>query len=99
MSPSGGETTREAMAAALREGMPLSARDLSGMLSISEREVRAHLDHVRRSVERQGERFVVEPARCKKCGFAFESRKKVTIPSRCPKCKNERIEPPRFSVR
>jgi len=97
VSDAASETTREKLVAALRDG-PFSARDLSGMIGISERDVRSHLDHVRRSVERQGERFVVEPAHCKKCGFAFESRKKVSIPSRCPKCKAERIEPPRFAI-
>ncbi len=93
-----GKTTRAKLADALREG-PASARDLSQMVGISERDVRSHLDHVRRSVERGGERFIVEPAHCKKCGFSFESRKKVGIPSRCPKCKAERIEPPQFSIR
>ncbi|HHH29935.1 MAG TPA: transcriptional regulator [Polyangiaceae bacterium] len=93
----GDQTTREKLAEALRAG-PVSARDLSQMVGISEREVRSHLEHVRRSIERGGERFVVEAAHCKKCGFAFESRKKMGIPSRCPKCKAERIEPPRFAV-
>lgn len=91
------ETKRESIANALREA-PLSTRDLSTMLSMSERDVKSHLDHVKRSVEAAGERFVVTPASCKKCGFSFEGRKKTGAPSRCPECRAERIEPPRYAV-
>ena len=91
------ETKREQIIAALREGA-LNTRDLSMMLSMSEREVKGHLEFVRKSVEGGGERFVVTPASCKGCGFSFDDRKKAKAPSRCPKCKAQRIEPPRYAV-
>jgi len=40
-------------------------------------------------------KFKIYPSRCKKCGFAFKQDKLVIkIPSKCPKCKSEMIEPP-----
>ena len=92
------QTKRESIIAALREGSQ-NTRDLSAMLGMSERDVKGHLEHVRKSVEGAGERFVVTPAVCKQCGFSFDDRKKAKAPSRCPKCKAQRIEPPRYEVR
>jgi transcriptional regulator len=33
-----------------------------------------------------------------KCGFIFAKRDRLTPPSRCPRCKNEYVENPRFSI-
>lgn len=85
------------MAAALRE-QEMTAQDLSGRLSIREREVAEHLQHLSRSLARGPERLVVVPARCLKCGFVFAERERFAKPSRCPACKSERIEPPRFAI-
>ncbi len=85
----------------LTEALLLDAatlRELSQATSMSEREVASHLPHVQKSAERAGHRFRVEPAQCSKCKFTFEQRSKAKTPSRCPKCKNERIVPARFSL-
>ena len=39
-------------------------------------------------------KLTIFPAECNRCGFVFEDRKKLHKPSRCPKCKNERISDP-----
>lgn len=89
-------TVRQSLGQAL-SSFPQSARELSALVGIPEKEVAEHLDHLARSLPRSGQRLVVAPARCKGCGFRFESSK-IRRPSRCPKCRRERIEAPRFSV-
>ena len=91
-------TIRQQIIAILEQGL-CDARDLSQELGISEKEVYAHLPHVRKSVAQKGKKLNIEPARCMACGFAFSNRNRVTRPGRCPKCKNQRIENPRFRVK
>jgi predicted Zn-ribbon and HTH transcriptional regulator len=91
-------TLRQALAVALRDG-PLSAHELSERVGVEERDVASHLEHLERSFKNTGQKLAVLPARCVACGFAFKDRARKGRPSRCPKCKSERIEPPRFSVR
>lgn len=92
-----GETLRQSIAAALR-GHTLSAREISEVVRISEREVAEHLAHLERSLAAAGERLEVEPASCKACGFTFDARVGRGRPSRCPKCKSERLSAPRYRV-
>jgi predicted Zn-ribbon and HTH transcriptional regulator len=87
-----GTTLRQSLLAALK-GPPATARDLSQLVRISEREVLDNLEHLAESVD-----LIVEPAQCKGCGFTFDGRSRMTKPSRCPECKSERIAPARFSV-
>jgi hypothetical protein len=96
--PERSSTAREAIAAALREGT-LTARDISARVGISEREVAEHLPHLERSLAHGEERLIVVPPACVKCGFVFEQRERHSKPSRCPKCKSERVAPPRFTIR
>jgi predicted Zn-ribbon and HTH transcriptional regulator len=91
------ETIRAAIAAEIR-GAPLSARELSERLGVSEREIGPHMQHLARSVRARGERLVLEPPRCLGCGFVFEDRGRPTKPGRCPDCRATRIAPPRFSI-
>ena len=91
-------TIREQLAAELRKGW-VTARQLSTLVRISEKVVPGHLEHVRKSAPGAGERFELEPAVCLKCDYVFEERGKLTLPSRCPRCKGERIDPPRFRLR
>ncbi|MBX7077659.1 MAG: transcriptional regulator [Nannocystaceae bacterium] len=92
------QTVRAALLEALRSPRPLAALELSSIVRISQREVADHLEHLQRSLAGSEERLVVEPARCNACEFEFESRDRLSRPSRCPKCKSERIDPPRFRV-
>lgn len=91
-----GRTIREALRDALDR--PRTMLELSQLLHQAEKELVGHLQHLQRSLPAQGARLVVEPAACKSCGHVFEDRTRLTKPSRCPVCKKERIEPPRFVV-
>jgi predicted Zn-ribbon and HTH transcriptional regulator len=91
------ETPRKAILRHLRSA-PASARDLSGLVGIAEKEIIGHLEHLRRSLRRGPERLTVLPAECIACGFVFVRRTRLTRPSACPRCRAERIEAPTFLV-
>jgi transcriptional regulator len=91
------ETVRQRLRTALA-GRTLSARDLSGMLSIPEREVYGHLEHLRRTLQASGRSFAVIPSRCRKCGFVFSKRDKLKKPGRCPQCRETLISEPLFCI-
>jgi predicted Zn-ribbon and HTH transcriptional regulator len=89
------DTVRHRIMTELAQG-PFSARDLSGLVGIPEKEVAGHLEHIRQSLHRTGRRLIVQPAECTKCGFVFEKRERLTRPSRCPVCKSESLHAPLF---
>ncbi len=90
-------TVRSALRAALGAG-PRTARELSAAVGVPEKQVAAHLEHLARSLRAAGERLRVEPARCGDCGFRFRKRDRLSRPSRCPVCRGERVEAPRFAI-
>ena len=91
------ETVRSALRQVLRE-RPLTAREISARVGISEKEVSGHLEHVARSLRHSSERLRVEPAQCLACAFVFKERTRLTKPSKCPVCRSERVDPPRFVI-
>lgn len=100
-----GETVRRKIRSLLEEAdAPLSAKEISAAAGIPEKDVGPHLEHLRRSLEGTGARegrgtpgrLAVEPARCNGCGFVFRKRERLRKPGRCPLCKGESIDPPRF---
>ncbi len=80
------------------EGVTLSAREISGKVSVSEKEVYAHLEHIQRSMADGNRRLNVIPAECIKCGFIFRKRERLKKPGRCPVCHGEHIQDPSFSI-
>jgi hypothetical protein len=76
----------------------LTAKDISQLLSIREKEVFAHLEHIAHSIAAEGYRLRIEPCRCLACGYVFEERKKFSRPGKCPKCRETRIKPPRYHI-
>jgi predicted Zn-ribbon and HTH transcriptional regulator len=74
-----------------------TAKDISRILGIREKEVYEHLPHVQRSLG-NAVSLIVEPARCMECDFIFTKRKRVTTPGRCPVCRSERISEPVFKI-
>ncbi len=91
------ETVRSSILSALASG-PVSAKEISGLVGIPEKEVAAHLEHIHLSLHRAGKRLIVQPAECVKCGFLFEKRERFSKPGKCPVCKSESIHAALFSV-
>jgi predicted Zn-ribbon and HTH transcriptional regulator len=93
--PESRATVRAALRDALRAG-PRTAHELSALVRVPEKQVAEHLEHLARSLRAAGERLDVEPARCLDCGFVFRKRDRLSRPSRCPLCRGERLDGPRF---
>lgn len=89
-------TVRQLIMAEIEKG-PMTARDLSKAIRISEKEAIAHMDHVAKSLHRP-KRLIIEPPVCNKCGFVFKDRRRFSSPSRCPECRHEGIQPPAFRI-
>ncbi|GAB4483481.1 MAG: transcriptional regulator [Thermodesulfovibrionales bacterium] len=92
-----GETLRHEIACALT-GQRLTAREISGQVRVSEKEVYSHLEHIRRTLSRTGRLLVVEPAVCQQCGFVFHKRERLTKPGKCPICHSQHLDAPLFEV-
>ncbi|MFQ5781254.1 MAG: transcriptional regulator [Nitrospiria bacterium] len=89
-------TLRKRIIAALEGGF-MTVRDLSKRLRASEKEIISHMGHVAKSLHRP-KRLIVAPSICDKCRFTFSDRHRFSSPSRCPRCRHERIRPPAFKV-
>ena len=92
------ETVRREIVSAI-EGRALSAREISGMVSIPEKAVCDHISHIQKTVHKTGRMLVVTPAECKQCGFVFKKREKLKKPGKCPICRAETIKEPLFSIK
>ena len=79
-------------------GQTLSAREISGIVKISEKEVYEHLDHIQRGTRNSRHPLIVAPAECKKCGFIFKKRERLKKPGKCPLCHSETVTEPLFSL-
>jgi predicted Zn-ribbon and HTH transcriptional regulator len=91
------DTVRRELLAELEDG-PLSALEISGRISISEKDVYEHLEHIRATLHRLGKRLAIQPAECVKCGFVFKKRERLKKPGKCPVCRSESIHAPLFSL-
>ncbi|MCK5426395.1 MAG: transcriptional regulator [Thermodesulfovibrionia bacterium] len=79
-------------------GQTLSAKEISAHVSVSEKEVYEHLDHIQKTVNKSGFTLIITPAECRKCGFVFRKREKMKKPGKCPVCRGELIKEPLFSI-
>ena len=96
-APEATQTVRQRIAELLR-GEELTAHEISQRAAVREREVADHLRHLEHTLAQAGERLRTLPPECVSCGFVFEARQKHSRPSRCPRCKSERLWPPRFRI-
>jgi predicted Zn-ribbon and HTH transcriptional regulator len=92
------DTIRKYMIALLEE-QTMSARDISAAIRISEKEVYEHLEHIRKTLNKDNAHLKVEPAQCEKCGFSFTKRGRLKKPGKCPLCRSSLILPPLFSIK
>lgn len=79
-------------------GVPLSAREISTEIGVPEKEIYRHLEHIRRSLQKENGHLKVTPATCKKCGFVFRKRERLHRPGKCPVCRGESITEPLFTI-
>lgn len=98
-----GGSIRQKIAKLLEEvEAPLSAEDIAYSVGIDVEEVYAHLPHVAKTIRRSSggrKSLLMVPPRCRKCGYVFKDLDRPKKPSKCPKCRSEWIEPPRFIIR
>jgi hypothetical protein len=91
------QTVRAAIREELLRGSA-TARELSERISVREKEIAEHLEHLTRSLRARGERLVVDPASCIACGYRFSRRTRLSRPGSCPECGSTRIDPPAFRI-
>ena len=89
-------TRREEIIEILKK-QEISAQELANMFRVIVKEIEEDLQHIAKSVRPDFE-LVMYPAACKNCGFVFKERSRIKKPSRCPKCKKEAIEFPKFRI-
>jgi transcriptional regulator len=65
---------------------PRTASSLARELGLHRRDIEEDLRHLVRSARAAGHRVIVEPARCKSCGFTF-GEEKLSKPGKCPQCR------------
>ena len=82
-------TGRQTLVELLAAG-PRTASSLARQLGLDRGRIEDDLRHAIRSATAAGQRVVIEPARCKACGFTFDSSR-LMKPGKCPSCKGTRV--------
>jgi len=55
---------------------------------------------IAKTLKNKGLQLTISPPSCKACGYVFRHKKTVLkIPSKCPKCREQRIEWPSIKVK
>jgi predicted Zn-ribbon and HTH transcriptional regulator len=73
------------------ETQPMTARQISQAVRISEKDVYFHLSFIEKTLRNQHKQFKTAPCTCLNCGFEFSHRKNFKKPGRCPGCRHSRI--------
>jgi predicted Zn-ribbon and HTH transcriptional regulator len=76
---------------------PRTASSLARALRLDRREMEEDLQHMIISARAAGHTVIVEPARCKTCGFVFDQLR-LSKPGKCPECRGSRIFEPLIRV-
>jgi predicted Zn-ribbon and HTH transcriptional regulator len=77
---------------------PRSVSWLARELGRKRGDVEDDLRHLIRSARAAGHEVIVEPARCKACGFTF-SEDKLSKPGKCPECRATRLFEAQVAIR
>jgi hypothetical protein len=88
------ETRREAIISRL-EARPATVQELAREFEVKTKLIADDLEHIRKSVRN---RLHIEPSECSACGFRLTKRDRFTAPSRCPRCRSERMTEPVLSI-
>jgi len=83
---------------------PLSVSEIATILGIDRGDKKVlyeALEHVAKTIRRRSQNrqmLVMIPPVCKSCGYVFKDLDKPRKPSKCPRCKSERISEPKFKI-
>ncbi|ASJ01707.1 transcriptional regulator [Thermococcus gorgonarius] len=92
--------TRRQRIISLLEERDYSPSELARLLDLrgkgATKAVLEDLKAIQRILKREGKVLLIKPAECKNCGFVFKPE--IKIPTKCPRCKSEWIEEPRFKI-
>ena len=69
---------------------PRSVSSIARELGVKRGDVEDDLRHAIRSARASGRRVLIQPARCRSCGFTF-GEDKLSKPSKCPSCRGTRL--------
>ena len=69
---------------------PRSVSSIARELGLRRQDVEEDLRHMIRSARAAGYDVIIEPAKCRSCGFVFDENK-LSKPSRCPACRQSRL--------
>jgi predicted Zn-ribbon and HTH transcriptional regulator len=81
----------------LLSAQPRSVSSVARELGLKRGDVEDDLRHLLRSARAAGHRVVVEPARCRACGFTFHDDK-LAKPGKCPECRATWLHEAQISV-
>jgi len=76
---------------------PRSVSSLARAMGLTRGDVEDDLRHALRSARAAGHAIVVEPARCKSCGFVFDDDR-LSKPGKCPDCHGTRLFEPQIRI-
>lgn len=76
---------------------PMSVAQIARLVRETPRDIENDLLHLLKSLKHADYSGVIEPARCRKCGFEFDTGK-LAKPSKCPECKATWILEPRVAL-
>ena len=76
---------------------PMSAAQIARTVDERPAQISDDLEHLFRSLKHTDYKAVVEPARCRICGFEF-SEAKLSKPSKCPKCRSTWLTDPKVRI-
>lgn len=69
----------------------LNDLEISHAVSIREKEVPGHLEHIIRTLDKGGKKLHITPYTCLSCDYRFTDRKRLQRPGRCPRCQGSHI--------
>ena len=78
-------------------GNPMAVSQIARLVDESPGRVADDLNHLFKSLKHTEYKAVVEPARCRVCGFEF-SAAKLTKPSKCPECHSTWVLEPKIGI-
>src|SRR6266404_2371963 len=78
-------------------GNPMTLTQIARHVDESPGQISDDLNHLLRSLKHTEYKAVIEPARCRACGFEF-SEGKLNKPSKCPECHSTWVLEPKILI-